>query len=107
HSRDLGQFNYLLKGASDEIRMTGLRAPFLRAGQEIWPKSVFAMMDLLAEALQTAVHDTQTTPRFEPEEKQRMQKQFKAVKRVWDKFSSASPEIWHPRTIQFFRRMDD
>jgi hypothetical protein len=107
HRGDLGQFNYLLKSTSDEIRITGLRVPFLRAGLEIWPEPAFAILDSLAGALHTAVHDTQTTVRFEPEPKRRMQKQFKAVEKVLDRFSSAPPEMWRPRTIQFFRRMDD
>jgi hypothetical protein len=107
HRGDLGQFNYLLKSTSDEIRNTGLRVPFLRTGLEIWPQSAFAILDSLAEALQTAVHDTQTTGPFEPEPKRLMQKQFKAVEKVLDRFSSAQPEVWRPRTIQFFRRVDD
>jgi hypothetical protein len=107
HGRDLGQFNYLLKAISDEVKARGLRAPFLSIGQDIWPEAAFSPFGSLAEALQTAVHDTQTTVRYEPEPKRRMLKQFKAAEKALSRFSAASSGLWRPRTIQFFRRVDD
>jgi hypothetical protein len=109
HEGDLGTLNFLLKSTSTEIKKTSLPVRFLSAGKKIWPNEVFEALNSLAKALQTAVHDTQTTSRYESDQKERMQRHFKAVKEVWDIFSGAKPEIemWRPRTIQFFRSVND
>ena len=82
HGLDLGALNYLLNGTSEEIRTNRIRVPFLRPLKEVWPRSSFDILNSLAETLKTAMHDAQTSSRYEPDEKKRVQTHFKAVKKV-------------------------
>ena len=107
HRGDLGQFNYLLQALDKGLAVNDQKARFLPADRSLWPKAAHAAFDALAAALQTAVHDTQTTPRFEDDPMRLLHRQHQAIENVVSKATAVNAVIWRPRTVCFFRRIDD